>query len=587
MNSDAFVCVVRSKSTLERFLRRVAALLCIAFAITLPAAAQDAALTQRILQMVDRPIFRHSTVGVEVYDQTAGKTLVTINPQQLFTAGSTTKLVTEGSALALLGEDFRFHTRVFYTGNITEDGTLEGNLILVAGGDPNLSGRVMPDDTLDFTARDHAYAGLLPGNSVAGEPLRVMKELASGVLMRGIWRVRGNIIVDTSLFVTDQIEPATHTAISPVMLNDNVIDVIATSARNEGGPVAIQIAPELPYLKVINHVRTGKPNSDAEMRFTSDVLEADGSHTVVIEGNVPAGRETAQAAYKVKDPARYAEEGFHQALRWAGVVVQSPFVDPGGATAPRAAENRTFLVEHVSPPFKEEVKLTLKVSQNLHAATTPFLVGSLVGHNSTDAQLHGLALEHHFLAENGLDPESVSQLDGEGGVGSAFSPDFMVRYLEMISHRPYGRWFYECLPVLGRDGTLAEILQDSPAVGHVHAKTGSYVVSNTLNGSVMLLGKGLAGYVDGANGHRLIFAAFVNMVPLHNMDEVSDVGDVLAKIAAAAYESTVPPQTANKPPAAKAPTRTPGKVSAKPAAHKTTQRTARKPAKKILKPAQN
>ena len=141
--------------------------------------------------------------------------------------------------------------------------------------------------------------------------------------------------------------------------------------------------------------------------------------------------------------------------------------------------------------------------------------------------------------------------------------------------------------MLGRDGTLAEVLEDSPAAGHVHAKTGSYVVSNTLNGGVMLLGKGLGGYVDGANGHRLIFAAFVNMVPLRNMDEVADVGEVLAQIAAAAYESTVSGSVAKKPLATKATAQAPVKAPAKSAAHKATQTASRKPAKKIHKPTQD
>ena len=112
-------------------------------------------------------------------------------------------------------------------------------------------------------------------------------------------------------------------------------------------------------------------------------------------------------------------------------------------------KERKLLAEHVSPPFKEEVKLTLKVSQNLHAATTPYLLGAILAHGSTDAFQKGLELEKRFLTDAGLDPESVSQLDGEGGVGSAFSPDFMVRYLAYMSRQPYGRLFFDSLPVLG------------------------------------------------------------------------------------------------------------------------------------------
>ena len=84
------------------------------FGVAIPAAAQNApTLSQRIRQLTTRPIFKHSTVGVEVYDLTAQKTLVAINEDKLFTSGSTTKLVTEGAALALLGENYRFHTRVY------------------------------------------------------------------------------------------------------------------------------------------------------------------------------------------------------------------------------------------------------------------------------------------------------------------------------------------------------------------------------------------------------------------------------------------------------------------------------------------
>jgi D-alanyl-D-alanine carboxypeptidase/D-alanyl-D-alanine-endopeptidase (penicillin-binding protein 4) len=507
-------------------------------------------LQQHIRQITTRPVFKHSTVGVEVYDLTTKQVLVAMSGDKLFTSGSTTKVVTEGTALALLGADFRFHTCVYTTGSISPDGTLEGDVVLVASGDPNLSGRVEDDGTLDFTSFDHSYAGVLPGKSVTGDPLQVLKQLAIAVYRSGVLRIHGKVMVDASLFPSDQMEPATHTTISPVVLNDNVIDVIARSSASAGDPVSIEISPELPYLKVISRVTTGDPESKPELRFTSDIAEADGSHTVVLEGSVPAGRQKAQAAYKVKDPVLYATEGFREALRWAHIELDEPTAEDTQSAASQAdPKDRRMLAEHISPPFKEEVRLTLKVSQNLHAATTPYLVGAIVGHGSADAFAKGLELEKRFLTDAGLDAESVSQLDGEGGVGSAFSPDFMVRYLAYISRQPYGQWFINSLPVLGRDGTLSEMLTDSPAAGHVHAKTGSYVVYNALDRGVMLLGKGLVGYVDAKSGHRLVFAAYVNLVPLHNMAEVAGVGEMLAEIASEIYQYEPPPAPdSRKPP---------------------------------------
>ncbi len=75
--------------------------------------------------------------------------------------------------------------------------------------------------------------------------------------------------------------------------------------------------------------------------------------------------------------------------------------------------------------------------------------------------------------------------------------------------------FDAALPVLGRDGTLAKAVStDSPARGHAHAKTGTYFVENRLTGTVVLTSKALAGYLETAGGRSLVFAAFVNNVPL-------------------------------------------------------------------------
>ena len=69
---------------------------------------------------------------------------------------STTKLLTAGTALNQLGGEYRFYTPVYRTGLITDDGTLDGDLVLVASGDPNLSRRVAADSTLTFETHDHS-----------------------------------------------------------------------------------------------------------------------------------------------------------------------------------------------------------------------------------------------------------------------------------------------------------------------------------------------------------------------------------------------------------------------------------------------
>src|SRR5690242_18883751 len=82
-----------------------------------PAAAQQS-LDDRLRAVMDRPEFRHASWGVEFYDLTARLPVFSLNAERLFVPGSSTKLLTTGTSLELLGRDHRFHTRVYRTGPV-------------------------------------------------------------------------------------------------------------------------------------------------------------------------------------------------------------------------------------------------------------------------------------------------------------------------------------------------------------------------------------------------------------------------------------------------------------------------------------
>src|SRR6266566_6066661 len=154
---------------------------------TLP--GPPATLAERVQQVISRPEYRRSSFGVAFYDLDSHTALFTLNADKLFVPGSTTKLVTEGTGLELLGPDYRFHTRLYRTGPINADGTLDGDLVLVASGDPNLSGRINPDSTLAFENEDHSYDGDVHTRAVPGDPLLVIRRLAQAVRDRGVRRI--------------------------------------------------------------------------------------------------------------------------------------------------------------------------------------------------------------------------------------------------------------------------------------------------------------------------------------------------------------------------------------------------------------
>ncbi|MFY9804625.1 MAG: D-alanyl-D-alanine carboxypeptidase/D-alanyl-D-alanine-endopeptidase [Candidatus Acidiferrales bacterium] len=504
-------------------------------------AQNDSALAARIREITSRPEYMHSSFGIAVYSLDDDKILYSLNGQQLFTPASTTKLLTEGTALELLGPDYRFHTRVYRTGAVAPDGTLTGDLILVASGDPNLSGRIQADGTLAFQNEDHSYDASPDTKAVAGDPLLVIRELAAQVAAKGIKHVSGRVLVDATLFPEGGREDGTQAVISPICVNDNIIDLTVSPGSTEGAPVTISVSPATAYVTFVNQAVTAPANSKPNIQPPNETANPDGSYTVTVTGTFPLGKAPILYAYDVPAPSRFAQVAFAEALREKGIAATVPppseKVDFSALAASYTTEN--VVAEHISPPLSQDIKVTLKVSQNLHATMTPYILGEALAHKTKDIDQAGFDLERDFLVKAGLDLTGASQGDGAGGAQSAyFTPDFMVHYLAFMSRQKDFAIFENALPILGRDGTLWNIQVNSPAAGHVFAKTGTFDAYDALNRRLMLTGKGLAGYTTTLEGRRLAFAIYVNRVSLPGDDPDAPqkiAGQALGEIAAAIY----------------------------------------------------
>src|SRR5258708_9254773 len=96
-------------------------------------------------------------------------------------------------------------------------------------------------------------------------------------------------------------------------------------------------------------------------------------------------------------PSGFGEVLLTEALREKGITVEGT----GGFGFERPPHTpELLLAEHVSPPLKDEIKVTLKVSQNLHASITPLILGAMLAPKNTDRT--GVDLGHDFLVKPGL-----------------------------------------------------------------------------------------------------------------------------------------------------------------------------------------
>jgi PBP4 family serine-type D-alanyl-D-alanine carboxypeptidase len=521
------------------WLRAAAVALCLSAALAAKTVGQqDTALASAIQKVMDRPEYKHANFGIEFYALDTGTVIYANDADKLFVPASTTKTLTEGALLAHLGKDYRFHTKIFRTGKIDKKGRLKGDLILVASGDPNLSNRIQPDSTLAFVDEDHSYGG----PALSGDPLTVIKQLAKQVRDKGIRRIDGRILIDTSLFPDGPREGGTDVVMSSIMVNDNVVDVVAKPGVKAGDQLIVTTYPQTSYAHFTINAATTAAGTTPVFNDPQFSNNPDGSVNITLSGSLPVGIEPQTVSIGVPSPTIFAQWVLRESLVAEGIELKSSVVavQPDFAPLVRSYTDENQVAEHISLPFSEEIKVTLKVSQNLHAGMGPYLLGALVGKDTTNPLKKGFELERAFLEQAKLDLSGASQGDGAGGDwADLFSPDFMCHYLAYWATRPDYDVFFRALPILGKDGTLAKIQKDSPGAGHVWAKTGTFGSEDQLNGRGMLNGKGLAGYVITRSGRKLAFAAYVNHVAIPSDPEAAQTiaGQALGEIAAAAYDA--------------------------------------------------
>lgn len=503
----------------------------VAIVVTTASATLSAqpAPNKRMQAVMNRPEFAHAQWGMEFYDIASGKVIMSHNGERLFVPGSTTKVVTMSTALETLGPDHRFRTRVYRTGPL-QAGIVQGDLVLVASGDPNLSGRARDDGTYAFNDMDHSYGG----QPLPTDPLTTLRAMAKQVAARGIKGITGQVIVDASLFPEDGRELGTAIALSPLVVNDNVIDLVVTPGKRAGDAATVSVSPRTSLLTVQANIVTADSGAGDALRMVEDSTNKD-HRTLVITGSVPVG-PPSNPRWPVPLPSRFGEITFAEVLNDAGVSAIPRLASrPVDATALAARYADSLVVaEHVSLPLAQEAVVLLKTSQNLHASNLPFLIGAL--ESTRDSVRSGFDVAREWLTREKLDLNGAVQGDGAGG-DAYFSPRFMTRLLATVWTRPWARNFKAALPNLGRNGTLAKIQVNSPAAGKVWAKTGTYGSYDPLNRRVFIHGKGLAGYFTSQGGREVAFAIYVNNVAVASGDPALVAGEALGELASIAWET--------------------------------------------------
>ena len=433
-------------------------------------AALDAALQKAGAKPPGRP----AGLSVEIAELDSGKPVFERNPEQKETIASITKLFTTATAIHYLGPDYKFRTTFWRRGEV-KDGQLAGSLLVVGGGDPNISGRFYHDD---FNAIFDGWA-------------QALQKL-------GIQRVAGDLVLNASFFDDQARHPEWPSGqeakwyqapISALSYNDNVV-LVSIHPGKPGRPAAVSIDPPTGILRPLSSAKTVGRQGSARLA----VGRSAGSSNVTVSGTVPARVSWWSTPIAIDNAPRFFGLALRNRLQNAGVHVTGDIVEQ--AIKP---DSSWQLVAETQSDLLPTLAVTNKHSQGFYAEQVfKTVAAEKLGRGSWP---NALMVERQFLTDIGLDPTRYDLHDGSGlSATNRVAAADLVAFLRAMNRHPHGAQWKTTLAVGGEsDGTLRHRFREGELMGRIVAKTGTIQGVSTL-----------AGYATAESGKVYAFAILLN-----------------------------------------------------------------------------
>ena len=425
-------------------------------------------------------LFTDAVVGILAIGAN-GKTIAEWNPDAPLLTASTLKTITTGLSLKVLGDNYKFSTKIASSGEI-KDSILKGNLYIIGGGDPTLGSR----DTVAYKL-DSLFS--------------IWKD---GLKLAGIKKIEGSVIADDR-FLTNEMIPdswswgnigvyyGSGTSGLPFCENAQYFTILP--GKNIGDTVSIiDSYPYIPNMVYQNETTTAAEQSgDRSSYFVSDLSQVGN-----FRGTIAIDRDTVTMDASNKFAPLSCAWYFNQFLLNSGIEVaaEPQTITPNNDFCPDSVK---LLAETFSPELKEIVNVTNRISNNFYAETLLKTIGKeLTGVGSYDSSI--VAVER-LLQEMQIPLNGFDIVDGSGLSRQDFiSPRFFCNYYTKMEEIDNFATFFNSFPVAGASGTLKNVLtnEDKELKSKIHAKSGS------LSGV-----RCYAGYVDSKKG-KIKFAILVN-----------------------------------------------------------------------------
>ncbi len=438
-------------------------------------------LKQALDRLEKDPLLVHGILAFSLVSNKTGKPLLELNAQKTLTVASVMKAVTTATALAVLGEDFKFETEITYSG-VIEKGVLKGDLYIKGSGDPTLGSNLLKTSSLNT----------------------LLSQWTQKIKTAGIQKIEGRIIADESLFTFDP-TPAqwiwgdigNYFGAPAGALNvlDNTYKLYFQPTQIGQLTRILRTEPALSNIQFINEVKTAEAGTGDEASISGAPYDP----IRYVSGTIPTGG-TFSIKGCIPNPALFLVEQLHQKMQGSQLTIdEKPTTTHQLYLDKKSWENkRTLIHKHESPSLKEIVNYTNIHSVNLFAEALLKRVGlHLEKEASTVAGVKAITT---YWRNQGIDTDGFFMQDGSGlSFSNSISAAQLTAILYKISQSAYGKVFYESLPIAGVSGTMYNVGNSGKASNNLRAKSGG-----------MTRVQAYAGYFTSASGEKMTFAIITN-----------------------------------------------------------------------------
>ena len=478
-------------------MKRLAILTLAALLLCVPATAQQS-LRATVRQLQANAALKNATWGVLAV-RLGGDTLAAYNADKRMVPASNVKVITAGTALHLLGADYRFQTDLAYSGKIV-DGVLQGNLYILGGGDPTTASK---------------YDCAIPMEQLFAQWKKLLEDA-------GIRSIDGTIVGDgrgwggrVPCKDWSGEDLGFYYGAAPGALNfyENAQDLTVAPSDTVGKPVRVTpFFPEAPWM-IFNHAAvTGSQGSGDQLLYSA----SDAGPFGRMYGKFAVDRKSKVEECINHFPEYTCAYYFHNYLIQSGMDVTNAFAevspygrirrdmflyDDGEEAVDRPALTRLGSTQ--SPPLGSIVGEMLRRSDNFYAEAVLKAMGQeTYGRAVLDS---ALLAEKRVLGQLGLKTDGVIQLrDGSGLARTNYvSPAFFVQFLRTMARQPEYSRFRQSLPQPGQGTLAARLSKADPTL-----KKRIYMKSGSMNGI-----RCFCGYVtpsDGRNENTIVFSVMMN-----------------------------------------------------------------------------